>query len=149
MLERFVHNLNKTGRPGGMRVFAPLVIAGLALPAIGCGGNTDLPEMADVSGTVTVGSQPLQNAVVTFTPQAGGRPSSGTTDESGYYELMYTRDESGAMLGQHVVRIQRMDQDEADSRQQDETTTGLPPAAGDGSLVKEVTAGSNEIDITL
>jgi hypothetical protein len=71
--------------------------------AAGCG--EDGPELASVSGTVKLDGRPLEGAAVIFTPVAGGRPAGGRTDASGYYELVYTEDSDGAVLGEHSVRI--------------------------------------------
>lgn len=73
---------------------------------VGCGGVDDAPEVAPVSGTVTLGGEPLPGAMVKFIPQQeGGVPSFGRTDENGWYELIYSRAENGAMLGEHRVEI--------------------------------------------
>jgi hypothetical protein len=83
----------------------------LALPCLlfallaGCGERG--PSLANVSGTVTLDGQPLPNARVTFYPVSGIRESTGLTDPSGKYELIYLRDTHGAALGDHVVRIHK------------------------------------------
>ncbi|MGH7200536.1 MAG: hypothetical protein ACREJB_08020, partial [Planctomycetaceae bacterium] len=51
-----------------------------------------------------------------------GRPSTGTTDEDGHYELGYSLDAEGAMIGKHVVRI-------TTGRPADEDEDGNPTAA--------------------
>ncbi len=66
--------------------------------------------MAPVSGVVTLGGEPLANATVSFAPQGdgfdvAGPGSSGTTDESGEYELRTFKDDRGAVVGSHTVRI--------------------------------------------
>jgi hypothetical protein len=62
--------------------------------------------MGRVSGKVTLGGQPLPDAVVTFSPkQTGGSPSIGRTDSSGNYQLTFSRDASGAIIGEHKVTI--------------------------------------------
>jgi len=62
------------------------------------------PELAPVVGTVTLDGEPLAGAQVEFKPMKGN-PSYGTTDERGRYELKYTKDKTGAVVGAHVVRI--------------------------------------------
>lgn len=69
----------------------------------GCSGPQG-PQVAPVSGKVTLDGQPLNGALVTFYPK-DGRPSMGTTDSSGSYALNYTRDQPGAIVGDHIVRI--------------------------------------------
>lgn len=78
------------------------VLTVLILPA-GCG--EDLPDLAPVTGTVTLDGKPISGAVVTFDPAAGGVVSHGVTDDSGRFELECTTDTLGAELGEHVVRI--------------------------------------------
>ena len=78
-----------------------LCIGVLALVG-GCG--SDGPEIAEVEGQVLMDGQPLPDATVTFEP-AGGRSSLGRTDEEGRFELRYSSTESGALVGDHAVRI--------------------------------------------
>jgi len=71
------------------------------LALAGC-GNSDLPEMARVTGTVTYKGKPVPNMMVNFMPTAG-RPSWGRTDAVGHYEMNYDADNMGAMTGHHKV----------------------------------------------
>ena len=64
------------------------------------------PELAPVSGRVTLDGQPISGARLTFQPEGRGSPSSGSTDRDGRYELGYKRGVKGAMIGSHLVRIQ-------------------------------------------
>ena len=81
--------------------FAIGAIFVLALTA-GCGPSSD---MGYVSGVVTLDGEPVGNASVTFY-QVGARPSVGTTDNvDGSYELVYTREKMGALIGEHKVTI--------------------------------------------
>tara|TARA_R110002111_G_scaffold177322_1_gene243432 strand:+ start:69724 stop:70092 length:369 start_codon:yes stop_codon:yes gene_type:complete len=71
----------------------------------GCsGGGTDLPELTPVSGVITLQGKPLPGAQVTFVPQSG-RPSNGSTDAEGRYELYYKAGVPGAVSGKHTVQI--------------------------------------------
>ncbi|MDG1897317.1 MAG: hypothetical protein P8J37_20670 [Fuerstiella sp.] len=137
----------------------------------GCGGDgANTPTLGTVIGKVTVGGQPLADAVVTFTPVAGGRPSSGTTGSDGTYTLLYNVDNAGATIGQHTVMVtaggegagdyegddptvtEDEDEDEGEDEGEDEDegdAGGLPAAAADGSLKKDVSAGANTINIEL
>ena len=69
----------------------------------GCGHSG--PEIARVSGTVTLDGKPLPEAFVFFRHADGGRISEAFTDNSGRYTLNYSNDESGAMVGSNTVRI--------------------------------------------
>ena len=83
----------------------------LILPGcVGCQRH-DGPELATVSGTVTLDGQPLEGATVHFQPKSG-RPSYGRTDESGRYTMGYSLERSGVTLGEHVVIIRTVLEDE-------------------------------------
>lgn len=69
----------------------------------GC-GRGDQPDLAPVTGTVTLDAQPLEGAMVEFSPESG-KASRAVTDHQGRYELVYLRDVRGAVLGRHRVRI--------------------------------------------
>jgi hypothetical protein len=70
---------------------------------LGCGGGG--PQVAPVTGRVTLDGRPLEHADVTFQPDGARRPSIGRTDAGGRYELAYKRGEPGAIVGEHTVRI--------------------------------------------
>lgn len=78
------------------------------LATLGCGSNPY--DLAPVSGTVTLAGEPLRGAVVNFQPIARGSAnvgpgSNGRTDAAGHFELKTIQDETGAVVGQHRVRI--------------------------------------------
>ena len=56
------------------------------------------PESGAVIGRL------VASTVVPFRPRFG-RPSMGTTDASGKYELVYSRDAKGAKIGKNLVTI--------------------------------------------
>ena len=68
----------------------------------GCG---DKRAPAKVTGTVTLDGKPVANASVTFAPGDGGRRSYGYTDNQGRYELRFTGQLKGALVGAHKVDI--------------------------------------------
>lgn len=72
----------------------------LATVLVGCGGGG--PELAQVSGAVTHAGQPVPNLMVTFVPEQG-RPSTAITDPQGHYNLQFTQDRPGVLLGKHRV----------------------------------------------
>lgn len=104
-----------------------------------------------MSGTVTLDGKPVEAGyVVEFVPHteegtvdSDKNPSSGTTDESGRYELKYGGTErKGAIVGRHGVTI---------SNARD---MNLPPAYSSGdetarAFWANVESGSQEIDIPL
>ncbi len=79
-----------------------LIVIVLTLLAAGCGSSG--PEVASVTGQVTLDGKPLENATVTFQP-LDGRPSFGTTDKEGHYEMNFTLGKAGVMLGKNSVFI--------------------------------------------
>ena len=132
-----------------------IVFLGLMV-ACGCGGGgADIPALGTVTGKVTAGGQPVAGAIVTFTP-ADGRPSSGQTGADGTYTLMYNVGNAGATIGKHTVLVLAAD-DSGDYEGDDPSVTedegggtaGLPEAASDGSITKDVAAGANTINIEL
>ncbi|MEO2018121.1 MAG: carboxypeptidase-like regulatory domain-containing protein [Fuerstiella sp.] len=157
------------------KTYSSFLLSALAIACcVGCGGGgpTDQPDLADVSGTVTLDGKPLANAMVEFSPDGEGRPSTGTTSSNGSYTLQYTANHSGAKIGVHSVTVSiagadedyeegeggtdddGADDDGADDDGDDEdedveADTGLPPGASDGSIKETVKAGSNTIDIAL
>jgi hypothetical protein len=79
----------------------------LVLVAVaGCGGGG--PTLVPVSGTLSYKGKPLGNALVHFVPEGGaGRMSSGETDGSGRFKLLFDKNHEGAIVGKHKVSIQR------------------------------------------
>jgi hypothetical protein len=79
------------------------ITALLSLFLTGCGGS-ETPELADVTGTVTLDGRPMANLLVSFNPEKG-RASDGVTDQDGKYQQKYLFDTPGATLGNHKVVI--------------------------------------------
>lgn len=129
--------------------FAPIVC--LAVLA-GCGGGTDLPDIGDVSGKVTLDGKPLDGARIEFVP-AKGRPSYGLSDDEGNYTLRYSASVNGAMLGKHKVAIRSEREPvlgEGDTPSVEARKELLPAKYHEQSeLTADVVAGSNTIDFQL
>jgi hypothetical protein len=85
---------------------AVLLFAAWMTAIAGC-GDSDVPEIVEVSGTVTRGGKPVPNLYVHFFPE-NGRPSWGQTDENGRYTLEYDADHKGAKVGPHTVFVEYM-----------------------------------------
>ena len=112
----------------------------------GCGGSG--PEVAPVSGRVTLDGAPMAGSRIKFQPEAGGgSPSYGTADQDGRYVLGYKRGQPGALIGSHTVSIERGARDDADKSK----PQPLPARYNTASeLRKEVKAGEdNVIDLEL
>ncbi|MBI1312666.1 carboxypeptidase regulatory-like domain-containing protein [bacterium] len=130
-----------------------LVICNLCLAlCVGCAASSDAPELGEVSGVVTLDGQSVAQAEVAFTPEQG-RPSFATTDENGKYNLRYSAQTDGAVVGTHSVSI---------STERDQTggegDQPLVPAQeeripkkynAESELTAQVSAGENTINFEL
>jgi len=116
--------------------------------ASGCGNPSgDQPELAPVTGTVTMNGQPLAGASVRFYPSEG-RPSAGVTNDQGEYELVYLQGNKGAIIGSHTVRIST--QDEENDPMGEQNTETVPARYNrETTLSATVENKSNAIDFTL
>jgi hypothetical protein len=122
----------------------------------GCG--SDGPEIAEVSGLVTLDGQPVPGATITFFPEnPEGSPSYGGTDQQGKYTLMFTRKKYGAMLGKHRVEIEtprRSASEIAEMKAEGQEVPDRPATIPKkyrqpGALTAEVNRGGNKIDFEL
>lgn len=118
------------------------VVLVVPLAAAGCGGG-DRPRLAYVHGKITLDGKPLAGAGVRFAPAEGGRESSALTDDEGNYTLKYLRNDMGAKVGAHTVRISTAD-----------LHAGRPDSVPEkynvnSELHREVVAGNNEFNFDL
>ena len=151
-------------------VVAASVSAFCCLTLLGCGQKG--PATAPVSGRVTLDGEPVTDALVTFLPEGGGTAATGQTNASGEYELICLGDK-GAVIGKHTVKVTTIQSStaaaEAASSDSEEYQKMMSdPAAYEAAsagqkfeekipqkynlkseLVKEVTSGSNVIDLEL
>lgn len=79
-------------------------IAPLIVFMLGCSHG---PELAPVTGQVSMDGRPLDLAEISFEP-AQGRASHALTEKDGRYELRYTRDRMGGLVGSHTVRVKSL-----------------------------------------
>ena len=74
----------------------------------GCVGS-DLPDLHDVTGVVTLDKTPLPGAEVYFAPLGGrGRTSMGITDNDGRFTLQFNSKAKGTVLGKHSVTFSKL-----------------------------------------
>ena len=129
-------------KPVPRGTFRPAIFV-LCIVAAGC--SHDGPELADVHGTITLNGQPLAGALVEFQPERrDGSPSYGATDDTGRYELVYSRDRKGAMIGLHSVQIT--------TRNENQRTPELLPSEyhDESAITREVAAGTtNQFDFEI
>jgi hypothetical protein len=122
-----------------------VLVAVLGL-VVGCGDA----NLGRVRGTVTLDGQPLEGAMVTFAPVEGGRPAAGRTDARGRYQLVYSRDAGGAMIGEHLVTITTYDERPGENGEDQIIAERVPARYNAKSELKRtVEAGSNEINFEL
>lgn len=128
------------------RCVAVTTVALFLLVPAGCGSSG--PPLGTVKGKVTLNGEPLEFASVRFQPTAaGGKPSSGYTDAEGNYELRFTKDRNGAMVGTHKVRISTFAQSNDGKAPIPER---VPQEYNDQTtLEREVVAGDNTHDFEL
>lgn len=121
-----------------LKNFGMLLLIGVTcLWTSGCGGGvSDMPELASVSGKVTLDGEPVVGILVLFKPDSG-RAAIGTTDAEGKYTLEYLHEEVGTKVGPSTVSF--------------EWPIGasgppIPAMYGPGSKEKvEVVAGKNNV----
>ena len=138
-----------------MKAIFSLVLGLVMTISLGCdGGASDLPDLGTVTGTVTVDGKPAADLTVGFAPEGGGRPSTGTTDAQGKYELMYNATNMGAKVGKHSVSLSFVREYTEEELADPNITLKKPEGdvsqkiAGWSQQV-EVKAGSNTIDLAV
>jgi len=99
---------------------------GLLVVAIAGCSQSDIP-LAAVRGRITLDGQPLARAAIVLAPVGGkGGPAYAVTDENGNYEIAYTHDRKGAVVGECVVRIKTGFQSVEDEEQKRERPERVP-----------------------
>jgi len=76
-----------------------------SLLAAGCGPGR--PKTVPVTGVVTLDGKAVEGAGVMLSPEAGGRPASGTTDKEGKFTLKTFEAGDGALPGKHLISVTR------------------------------------------
>jgi hypothetical protein len=137
--------------PVSLQKILAQTIWGMLLAAMlsGCSGSG--PEVAPVSGRVTLDGAPLAGARIRFQPEAsGGSPSYGSADTDGQYTLGYKRGKAGALIGWHTVSIERGGHDNSENKSK---PPALPARYNTASeLRQEVKAGEDNVinfDLTM
>jgi hypothetical protein len=105
------------------------------------------PEIAYVSGRVTMDGVPLPNATVVFVPE-NGRPAGANTDQNGNYVLNFAQGRKGAIPGTHTIRIMTMrdaDQDENGKPIPGSPETVPPKYNTESTLTFEVEPGKKNV----
>lgn len=125
-----------------VRLKACLLLLLVLIP--GCGN----PNLASVTGKVTMDGKPVPNAFVKFFPTTTtGAPSFGKTDSDGNFTMMFSDRESGAWVGENSVQISTGDVGLAPGMGTPET---IPAIYNEKTTLKQtVKAGSNQFNFEL
>ena len=117
--------------------------------AAGCGG----PELAPVSGKITVASQPATRGTVTFMPEGtkgtSGKAAVGEIGPDGAYTLRTFDPGDGAIVGHHRVLISGRGLEDAENVPPDARIPLRYSNPQKSDLTKEVRPGPNKIDFDL
>jgi hypothetical protein len=126
-----------------------LILATLLLAVAGC-GKGDV-QLSRVHGRVTLDGQPLARAAVILAPLGGaGGPAYAVTDDDGRYEVAYTHDRKGAVVGECIVRIKTGFQSIEDEEQRRVRRETVPERYNTQStLVVNVQPGGGPYDFEL
>jgi hypothetical protein len=81
----------------------PICFVLLLMSFAGCGKTG--PDIAPVTGRITLDGKPLEKADILFQPAGSKPPSAGRADANGRYELAYKRGVMGGTVGSNTVRI--------------------------------------------
>jgi hypothetical protein len=120
---------------------APICFVLLAMSLAGC-SNTG-PEIAPVTGRITLDGKPLEKADIIFQPADSKPPSSARTGADGRYQLAYKRGVMGGTVGSNTVQITISSDVVANP-------PNIPARYNSESeLTKEVKPGPNEINFAL
>jgi len=135
-------------------LFISQALIGTLAIAMGCSGHPK-NVAKKVSGTVTLGGQPLAAAKVVFAPTEG-KVSIGETDAAGKYNLIWSsakgRPIEGAVIGEHTVTISTFQLGDPTAKTPRPDTPEKVPykyRTEAGQLKATVKAGANTIDFTL
>jgi hypothetical protein len=110
----------------------------------GCGD----PDLATVTGRVTLDGNPLPKAFLTFAPtSAGGATSFGKSDENGNYRMIFSDTQSGAWIGPSRVEIRTGDLLPDNSGRIPELVPSVYNTKS--TLTADVKSGSNTVDFDL
>ncbi|MEY3457735.1 MAG: hypothetical protein RL215_892 [Planctomycetota bacterium] len=123
-----------------LRSLACSALVTIAISTLAGCGNSDMPELGDVSGHVTLDGKPVAGINVLFTPEKG-RPAGGVTDAEGFYELKYLEGYGGCKVGPTTVTF--------DWEPGVQPTANVPAKYMSEGFNVEVKPGSNTVDFPM
>ena len=122
-----------------------VIVALFAGILVGCGGspNDERPDRTPVSGSVSIGGVPVTGAIVVFSPETegSGRGATGITDDSGNFVLGTFAKDDGAVPGNYVVLVSKLEQSEPEEADQ----IDMEDPNYDGAPDEEEEAGTEEV----
>jgi len=123
------------------RIISVASFAAMLVIGVGCSERaSDMPELGQVYGTVTLDGKPLSDVSILFEPETG-RTSMAKANAEGVYEAMYLIDAEGVKLGPCLVRVEWGI---------DESGPAIPAKYGSKSELKlDVKPGDNSFDIEM
>ncbi|MDR2642573.1 MAG: carboxypeptidase-like regulatory domain-containing protein [Planctomycetaceae bacterium] len=77
---------------------------------VGCNQSGQLEGLVPASGTVTFNGQPIDQAMIIFSPQTGentARAASATTDAKGNFTMMTLNPGDGVFPGDYLVTVEK------------------------------------------
>jgi hypothetical protein len=109
-MSRLAKVVTRNGVNWAAGVFACALAAGALLVA-GCSGSGDgnHPKTVQVTGTVKYQGQTVEGADVTFNNVTAGHTATGKTDSAGRFSLSTFGREDGAVPGEQLVAVRRVD----------------------------------------
>ena len=119
-----------------------VVVCGLS----GCGSGD--VTLAPVRGRVTLDGRPIANAWVKFHPSKG-RGSQARTNNDGVYELEYTAERRGALLGEHKVEVGTREINDALGNQVNRPEVIPARYNTESTLQASIASGENVVDLEL
>jgi len=116
-----------------------LLVAVMAIVAAGCGSQArkGADPVYPVSGVITYGGKPVAGADVTFFCAEKNRSAFGKTNDKGEYKLTTFTANDGAVAGQHVVTVMKLETSaESAPAAATESKAYVPPALGESTEPK-------------
>ena len=130
-----------------MRYVTIVLMIGVVCTVVGC--KPSGPNVAPVKGVVTVDGAPGKGLKVEFLPEGEGRGSGARTNDDGEYELMYSIQTEGALIGKHMVVITTQNPHKYGPPPPDFAETLPDRYHSKSELTAEVKKGRNKINFDL